>query len=120
MARRLGAGGVLIVQGPPRRPQRKASGPTNGQIRTDRPNHSLTSPFWDLPVFNIEARVANELLAGSGKTIAQLQDEIDKTGTPQSTASCRRHRADAPRDQRAPDRADAQRASASSKARTRS
>jgi PA domain len=45
VARRKGAVGILIVQGPPRRPQRVASGPTNGQIRTDRPTHSLTSPF---------------------------------------------------------------------------
>jgi hypothetical protein len=86
VARRLGAAGVLIVQGPPRRPQRVASGPTNARIRTDRPNHSLTSPFWDLPVFNIDARVADELLAGSGKTVAALQAAIDKGGTPQSTA----------------------------------
>ena len=85
VARRFGAKGVLIVQGPPRRPQRKASGPTNGQIRTDRPNHSLTSPFWDLPVFNIDERVANELLSGSGKTVASLQASIDQTGKPHST-----------------------------------
>lgn len=85
VARRLGAKGVLIVQGPPRRPQRIASGPTNGQIRTDRPNHSLTSPFWDLPVFNISERVADELLSGSGMTIGKLQAGIDRTGKPQST-----------------------------------
>ena len=85
VARRLGAKGVLIVQGPPRRPQRKASGPTNGQIRTDRPTHSLTSPFWDLPVFNIDPRVADELLSGSGQTIAALQARIDQTGKPHST-----------------------------------
>ncbi len=85
VARRHGAAGVLIVQGPPRRPARVPSGPTNGQIRTDRPNHSLTGPFWDLPVFNIDARVANELLAGSGKTVADLQAAIDKSGAPQSS-----------------------------------
>ena len=85
VARRHGAAGVLIVQGPPRRPQRVPSGPTNGRIRTDRPNHSLTSPFWDLPVFNIDARVADELLKGSGKTVATLQAAIDKAGAPQST-----------------------------------
>lgn len=84
VARRHGAAGVLIVQGPPRRPPRVASGPTNGQIRTDRPTHSLTSPFWDLPVFNIDARVANDLLSGSGRTIADLQSAIDKAGSPQS------------------------------------
>ena len=80
VARHRGAAGVLIVQGPPRRPQRVASGPTNGQVRTDRPNHSLTSPFWDLPVFTIDARVADDLLAGSGKTIADLQSSVDKAG----------------------------------------
>ena len=84
VARRYGAAGVLIVQGPPRRPPRAVSGPTNGQVRTDRPNHSLTSPFWDLPVFNIDARVANNLLAGSGKNIADLQTAIDKAAGPQS------------------------------------
>jgi Peptidase family M28/PA domain len=86
VARRHGAAGVLIVQGPPRRPQRVPSGPTNGRVRTDRPNHSLTSPFWDLPVFNIDGRVADELLRGSGKTVASLQAAIDKAGAPQSTA----------------------------------
>ena len=84
VARRHGAAGVLIVQGPPRRPPRAASGPTNGQVRTDRPNHSLTSPFWDLPVFNIDARVGNDLLSGSGRTIADLQSAIDRAGGPQS------------------------------------
>ena len=84
VARRYGAAGVLIVQGPPRRPPRAASGPTNGQVRTDRPNHSLTSPFWDLPVFNIDARVANDLLSASGKTIADLQSAIDRGGSAQS------------------------------------
>jgi hypothetical protein len=84
VARRYGASGILIVQGPPRRPPRQASGPTNGQIRSDRPNHSLTSPFWDLPVFTIESRVANDLLAASGKTVADLQAAIDRSGAPQS------------------------------------
>jgi len=84
VARRHGAAGVLIVQGPPRRPVRLASGPTNGQVRTDRPNHSLTSPFWDLPVFNIDARVANDLFAPSGRTVAEVQGAIDKAGSPQS------------------------------------
>jgi hypothetical protein len=84
VARRHGAAGVLIIQGPPRRPVRQASGPTNGQVRTDRPNHSLTSPFWDLPFFNIDARVANDLLAASGRTVAELQSAIDKAGSPDS------------------------------------
>ena len=109
VARRLGAKGVLIVQGPPRRPQRKASGPTNGQIRTDRPNHSLTSPFWDLPVFNIDARVADELLSGSGKTIADAAGEHRQDRQAAIDTHCRRHRANAPCRQRTPHRADAER-----------
>ena len=86
VARRHGAAGVLIIQGGTRRPPREASGPTNGQVRGDRPTHSLTSPFWDLPVFNINTRVADELLAASGKTVADLQAAIDASGKPQSTA----------------------------------
>jgi len=86
VARRYGAAGVLIVQGPSRRPTRVPSGPTNARIRADRPNHSLTSPFWDLPVFNISARIADEILASSGKTVAGLQTAIDQSGRPQSVA----------------------------------
>ena len=86
VARKHGAAGVLIVQGSTRRPVRVTSGPTNGQVRTDRPNQSLTSPFWDLPVFNVDQRVANDLLAGSGRTITDIQAAIDKSGSPQSFA----------------------------------
>jgi hypothetical protein len=85
--RRHGAAGILIVQETTmHRPPRIPSGPTNSQIRTDRPGHALTSPFWDLPFFTITRRVADELLAPSGKTIDQLQAEIDRTGAPRSMA----------------------------------
>jgi len=87
VARRHGAAAMLMVQDRVNhRPPRAISGPTNGQIRTDRGQHTLTSPFWDIPVFSITRRVADELLAGSGKTIDQLQDAIDRAGTPQSVA----------------------------------
>jgi hypothetical protein len=83
--RQRGAAAILLVQeAVVHRPPRVPSGPTNGQIRTDRPGHALTSPFWDLPMFTITRRVANELLAPSGKTIEQLQTDIDRAGTPQS------------------------------------
>jgi Peptidase family M28 len=82
-----GAAAVLMVQDRVNhRPPRTASGPTNGQIRTDRGQHTLTSPFWDTPVFTITRRVADELIAPSGRTIDQLQDAIDRAGTPQSMA----------------------------------
>jgi Peptidase family M28 len=87
VARRHGAAAVLMVQDRVNhRPPRTASGPTNGQIRTDRGQHTLTSPFWDTPVFTITRRVADELIAPSGRTIDQLQDAIDRAGTPQSMA----------------------------------
>jgi peptidase M28-like protein len=87
VARRRGAAAMLMVQDRVNhRPPRAISGPTNAQIRTDRGQHTLTSPFWDIPMFTITRRVADELLAPSGKTIDQLQDAIDRAGTPQSMA----------------------------------
>ena len=84
--RQHGAAAILIVQEKTsdRKTVRKPSGPTNGQIRTERGSHSLTSPFWDLPFFTISRQVADALLRPSGKTIDQLQDEIDQTGQPHS------------------------------------
>jgi Peptidase family M28 len=84
--RQHGAAAILIVQEKTsdRKTVRKPSGPTNGQIRTDRGSHALTSPFWDLPFFTISRQVADDLLRTSGKTIDQLQDEIDQNGTPHS------------------------------------
>ena len=86
--RQHGAAAILIVQEktPDRKSVRKPSGPTNAQIRTDRGSHTLTSPFWDLPFFTISRQVADDLLGPSGKTIDQLQDEIDRTGEPHSMA----------------------------------
>ena len=90
--RQHGAAAILMVQeGTSRgaaffgahRPRRVPSGPTN-RIRTDRPTHALTSPFWDLPLFVITRRVADELLAPSGKTIDELQAAIDEDARPGS------------------------------------
>jgi hypothetical protein len=86
--RQHGAAAILIVQEktPDRTTVRKPSGPTNGQIRTDRGSHALTSPFWDLPFFTISRLTADELLRPSGRTIDQLQDAIDQDGQPHSLA----------------------------------
>ncbi len=86
--RQHGAAGILIVQEkvPDRTRPRTPSGPTNAQIRTDRPAHTLTSPYLDLPFFTISREVADTLLAPSGRTIDELQDQIDKTGQPHSMA----------------------------------
>jgi hypothetical protein len=83
--RQKGASAILMVQeSRVHRPPRRASGLTNGQVRTDRPSHTLTSPFWDLPMFNISRRTADELLKPSGKTIDALEAEIEKSGAPNS------------------------------------
>ncbi len=83
--RQRGAVGILMVQeGKSHRPPRTASGPTNAQVRTDRPSHTLASPFWDLPMFSISRRMADELLASTGKTIDQLESDIDASGQPRS------------------------------------
>src|SRR5207247_1731708 len=84
--RQHGAASIVIVQEttPDRTRPRTPSGPTNAQIRTDRPAHTLTSPYLDLPFFTISRQVADTLLAPGGKTIDDLQDEIDKTGQPHS------------------------------------
>jgi peptidase M28-like protein len=86
--RQHGAAGILIVQEktPDRTRPRTPSGPTNGQIRTDRPAHTLTSPYLDLPFFTISRQTADALLAPAGKTIDELQNEIDRTGQPRSIA----------------------------------
>jgi hypothetical protein len=85
--RQHGAAGILIVQEktPDRTRPRTPSGPTNGQIRTDRPAHTLTSPYLDLPFFTISRQTADALLA-PGNTIDALQDQIDRTGQPRSIA----------------------------------
>jgi hypothetical protein len=85
--RKRGAIGIVMVdERSPHRPPRVPSGPTNGQVRRDRPGHALTGPFWDLPLFVVSRRVADELLAPSGKTIDELQAAIDRTGKPASMA----------------------------------
>jgi hypothetical protein len=88
LIRQHGAAGILIVQEktPDRTRPRTPSGPTNGQIRTDRPAHTLTSPYLDLPFFTISRQVADVLLASTGRTIDELQDQIDRTGEPRSVA----------------------------------
>jgi hypothetical protein len=83
--RRRGAAGILLVQeSTVHRPRRIPSGPTNAQVRRDRPGHALTSPFWDLPLFQITRRVADELLAPAGTSIDELQARIDRSGRPAS------------------------------------
>jgi hypothetical protein len=83
LMRKAGVAGLLIVQGvgpardvkpvPPSSP-RSAGGPTI----------ALAGQMWDLPVFTIQLKAANQLLAPSGRTVEMLQQEIDRTLHPDS------------------------------------
>jgi Peptidase family M28/PA domain len=84
--RRRGAAATLVV-GADRRTRRQPrvpSGPTSGEIMPATLTHTLTSPYYDVPMFSITRRVADELLAPSWRTVDQLQADIDRSGRPAS------------------------------------
>lgn len=92
--RKAGAAALLIVLEPPEfpvskfslftphRPPRIPSAPTD--YEQPGPKYALPGRLWDLPVFTITRVVANELLAGTDKTIESLQQSIDLGLMPQS------------------------------------
>lgn len=81
--RKAGAVGLLLInEAKPRRKMRLASAPTNNWRPT--PEYALAGSFWDIPVFTITRDVANELLAPTGKTVAEAEQAIDSTGKPAS------------------------------------
>jgi hypothetical protein len=84
--RRRGAAAILMV-GSDRRTRerpRVPSGPTSGEVDADPPSLTLPPPYCETPLFVITARVADEILRPSGKTLEQLRVEIDRSGRPQS------------------------------------
>jgi hypothetical protein len=81
--RKAGAAGLLIVN--PQfefRESRVPSAPPNYTL--PEPKYGMGEHLWDLPVFMITPEVADELLSGSGKTLASLQKEIDLSLKPNS------------------------------------
>jgi hypothetical protein len=81
--RKLGAAGMLIVQGVgPSRDVKQI--PASSQRSAGGPSIALAGQMWDLPVFMIQREAADRLLAPSGKTVETLQKEIDRTLQPQS------------------------------------
>ena len=83
VARQHGAAGVLIVnEWVPHRPPMTPS----GARPVGQPSYALASSYLDLPVFTISREAANELLRTSGRTIEQLKEGIDASGTPASFA----------------------------------
>jgi hypothetical protein len=88
-ARRHGAVALLVAPDPNHQPGRQrgpldAPGSPNVALRTARPTQAIDGED-SIPVVNVSARVAEELLAAAGKKPAQLQSSIDATLKPAST-----------------------------------
>ena len=90
IAQRHGAVAVLVAPDPNHKPGNERGGLDGpgraGQaLRTPRPTQSIDGED-SIPVFNITAKVAEELLALTGKTGSALQTSIDSTLKPASAA----------------------------------
>ncbi len=82
--RKSGAAGLLIVdERKPHRLPRIPSAPTDTEAGV-WPQIAVAGRRWDLPVFRISWEVADELLAGTGQTIEDLQKAIDHSFKPHS------------------------------------
>lgn len=81
--RKKGAAGVLIVQGVGPSHETKPI-PASSPRASGGPTIALAGEMWDLPVFTVKREVADQFLAPSGKTVEMLQQEIDRTGHPDS------------------------------------
>jgi Peptidase family M28/PA domain len=81
--RKLGAAGVLIVQGVGPSHDVKQI-PASSTRSAGGPSIALAGQMWDLPVFTIQREAADRFLAPSGKTVEALQREIDRTLQPGS------------------------------------
>jgi hypothetical protein len=82
--RKRGAAGVLVVQDRVPRPVKLI--PPTSPRPSGGPSYALAGDMWDVPVFQIERDVADQLLAPSGKTADALQAEIDRSAQPNSFA----------------------------------
>jgi hypothetical protein len=80
--RKRGAAGLLVVQDRVRRPVKQT--PASSPRASGGPSFALAGPMWDIPTFTISRKVADQLLAPSGKTTDELQDSIDRTVHPDS------------------------------------
>jgi Peptidase family M28/PA domain len=81
--RKLGAAGMLIVQGVGPSHDVKQI-PASSQRSAGGPSIALAGQMWDIPVFTIQREAADRFLAPSGKTVEVLQKEIDRTLQPTS------------------------------------
>lgn len=86
-----GAVALLIAPDPNHKPDQRrgsldgAAGRGGATLRTPRPTQAIDGDD-SIPVFNVTAKVEDELLAATGKTPSQLQTSIDSTLQPVSAA----------------------------------
>jgi Zn-dependent M28 family amino/carboxypeptidase len=80
--RKRGAAGVLLITD--RVPRDVKLIPASSPRYSGGPSWALSGEMWDVPVFTIGRKVADEFLAASGKNADALQAEIDATGRPDS------------------------------------
>ena len=82
--RKHGAAGLLFIDD--RTPRDVKITPASSPRASGGPNFALAGEMWDIPVFNITAEVADQLLAPSGRTVEELQAGIDRSLHPASLA----------------------------------
>ncbi len=90
IARRHGAVALLIAPDPNHREGNQRGGLDAGgrganNLRTPRPTQAIADED-SIPVFNVSAKVAEDLLAATGKKPSAIQTAIDSTLKPQSAA----------------------------------
>ena len=76
--RKRGAAGVLLITD--RVPRDVKLIPASSPRYSGGPSWALSGEMWDVPVFTIGRKVADQFLAASGKNADALQAEIDATG----------------------------------------
>lgn len=90
IAQRHGAVALLIAPDPNHNPAQQrgaldAAGRGGNNLRTPRPTQAIADEE-SIPVFNVSAKVAEDLLASTGKKPSAIQSAIDSTLKPQSVA----------------------------------
>ena len=90
IAQRHGATALLIAPDPNHKPGNERGsldgpGQAGQAFRTPRPTQSIDGEE-SIPVFNVTAKVADDLLTATGKKAAELQSAIDATLKPASAA----------------------------------
>jgi hypothetical protein len=80
--RKRGATAILVIQD--RIPRDVKPIPPTSPRPSGEPSYALQGEMWDIPVFLIQRKVADQLLSASGKTADALQAILDASARPNS------------------------------------